>query len=553
MKNVLLVLPIFLLAQCNDTDKNALIVYNGKNHPQKAKEEFTKEIVKTWPLKDLVKDTIPGISLSRAYKEFIKDKAGDSVIVALIDMPVKISHPDIRNHLWRNTGEIPNNKKDDDYNGYIDDLNGWNFLGNEKGENRVFMNYEYTRWLKKYGADFLSKASPEDSLLVKRYQMAQADYDKRYEYAVGQLKKADSIETAFKKHKDLMQSHLGKKAYTSADLDTVKKENPSDKMLLESVNFLEKMFSRNRDSAWVHNNTLQAKNRLEILLNLEGDDRKLTGDDPTDLKDSHYGNPIINHNLDLLGHETRMAGVILSTYGNPELGTLMGKIQLMPIPISGLGDEHDKDMALAIRYAVDNGAKVINISSGKYYSLYEDWVHDAIRYAEQNDVLIVASSGNKGLDLDLPDSYKYPSDVDSERNEISNNFIRVGESNYVLDSTIVHPATNYGKTQVDVFAPGEEIYTTSTKKSGYTYSSGTSAAAAMVSKLAAIIRSYYPDLDVGSLKELLLESGVAYDTPVYKKTAKGVRDIVPFNQLSKSGKVINAYNAFLTLEKMKRK
>lgn len=192
------------------------------------------------------------------------------------------------------------------------------------------------------------------------------------------------------------------------------------------------------------------------------------------------------------------------------------------------------------------------VFAGKYFSLHEDWVHDAIKYAESKNVLIVVSSGNVGIDLDAEPKYRYPNDNSpTGHTEISNNFMRIGTSNYALDSTFVHPATNYGKTEVDIFAPGEEIYTaTSIKNEDYAYGSGTSEAAAVVSKPAAIIKSYYPELKAHQIKDILLKTGVQYNIVVSMKDSLDKSIKIPFNELSKTGIVVNVYNALVLAESL---
>ncbi len=305
----------------------------------------------------------------------------------------------------------------------------------------------------------------------------------------------------------MLSGYLPEDSFSKSNLDSLKKGYQKNNKLLDLIQTFEDFINNNIDDDWVIRNNLTSSERLNKLLNFDYDERSIIGDSQG-LNDSGYGNKIINHNLDLLHHGTLMAGILTSNFDEGSLTNLTNNIKIMPLCVSALGDERDKDIAMAIRYAVDNGAKVINISSGKYFSLNEDWVHEAILYAEAKDVLIVASSGNRGLNIDLKDVYKYPSDIDSTGTEISNNFIRVGSSNYTLDSTIVHPATNYGKKEVDIFAPGEEIFTTSTQVEKYGYTSGTSGATAIVSKISALVFSYYPNLSAGQLKDILLMSGV---------------------------------------------
>lgn len=218
----------------------------------------------------------------------------------------------------------------------------------------------------------------------------------------------------------------------------------------------------------------------------------------------------------------------------------------MPLSISAFGDEHDKDISLAIRYAVDNGAKVINMSFGKEFSLYKEWVFDAIKYADKNNVLIVSSAGNDGRNLNT--SEVYPNDSDINQNEVADNFLLVGASNYNINSKMVPRFSNYGSNNVDVFAPGRKTYSTSAKKEKYeTVAGGTSTSSAITSGVAALLRSHYPNLTASQIKHILMDSGVKYTFPVK------IRDtLLPFNKLSKSGKIINAYNALIMADSISR-
>ncbi len=223
--------------------------------------------------------------------------------------------------------------------------------------------------------------------------------------------------------------------------------------------------------------------------------------------------------------------------------------KIMPLNISYSGDEHDKDIAMAIYYAVDNGAKVINMSFGKEFSLHKKWVSDAYKYAESNNVLIVHCAGNDSFNVD--ENPYYPNDVDYENpHEVVDNFINVGATTAKADSTLVASFSNYGKKNVDLFAPGDKIYTT-TAGNGYAYDSGTSLAAPMVSATAALIWSYYPKLTAKEVKQIILESGTAYDMDVLIPGGEGKK--AKFSELSKSGKVLNVYNAMQLAEKVSKK
>ena len=222
----------------------------------------------------------------------------------------------------------------------------------------------------------------------------------------------------------------------------------------------------------------------------------------------------------------------------------------MTLAISSNGDEHDKDIALAIRYAVDNGAKVINMSFGKEFSLYKEWVFNAIKYAEKNNVLIVSSSGNSKFNLN--DKNYYPNDNVDNGLEISDNFLLVGSSSNKLGASIFSSYSNFGEIDVDLFAPGEDIYTIFPNNK-YKFDSGTSLSSTLTSGVAALLFSYYPNLTSSEVKHILMDSGLEFKFEVSTPTKEDKDKKTPFNKLSKSGKVLNAYNALIMTDNISRR
>jgi subtilisin family serine protease len=216
----------------------------------------------------------------------------------------------------------------------------------------------------------------------------------------------------------------------------------------------------------------------------------------------------------------------------------------MAIRSTPRGDEYDKDVALAIRYAVDNGAKVINASFGKSFSPHSDWVRDALAYASDNDVVFVHAAGNDANDIDVKPNF--PSDYINGK-EISNSYISVGALSSKYGGSMVASFSNYGAKNVDVFAPGEEIYSTVTENN-YGNISGTSMAAPAVAGIAALIRSQYPNLSAAKVKQAILDSGIQINTKVI--VGGDATDVRLFSKLSKTGKIVNAYNALIIASKL---
>lgn len=500
---------------------------------------------KNWHLKDIEIDTLPGISLYRVYDSILREKQKDEVVVALIDTDIDIEHKDLESKVWQNDGEIANNAKDDDKNGYVDDVNGWNFLGNKEGEKLKIVSFEFTRILKKNKSRYrnLDSLSITDPKSYNFYKVLIAKHKKVSEEYQKEIKNYDLLHDMYFKAKKEINTLLGGKSYTLKTLDSIRKYNQPKKIDDFTLLVLEDCIKNNIDDEYVIEKRNFTKEKSYGFLSFDYNDRKIQGDNENDILDTNYGNNIVNGNLDYLSHATKMAGVINSVLLNT-------KFKIMPLVTSTYGDEHDKDLALAIRYAVDNGAKVINMSLGKEFSLHKDWVFDAIKYAENHDVLIISSAGNFGYDLNT-NNYYYPNDNEDNGAEISDNFMLVGATTDKLNEDLKAKSSNYGDYDVDLFAPGEKIATLK-PNDGYMYSGGTSSAAAITSGVAALIYSYYPNLSASEVKHILMDSGLEFSIEVKTPTEDDKNKTTPFNKLSKSGKILNAYNAMIMADSISR-
>lgn len=494
-------------------------------HAKKAK--LTDDQLKRWSHLDLAKDSIPGMSVDRVYAELIKGKAGKKVIVGVVDSGVDIDHEDLKSVVWTNAKEIAGNGIDDDKNGYIDDVHGWNFLGNTDNE-----RLEMTRIVKK--GDDGSAA----------YKSAKAELDKKLQQ-YGQGKQQVDVLTGADK---AIQDFLKKENYTLEDVKAIKSEDPSvsrSQMIMSQV--IPQAGPNFREEIGAYKD--QVYDMLNYNLNVDFDGRKALGDNPDDMTSKFYGNNIV-YGPDKKGalHGTHVAGIIAQERGNGKGGDgIANNVQILTVRAVPNGDEYDKDIALGIRYAVDNGAKVINGSFGKSYSPHKQWVYDAIKYAESKDVLIVHAAGNDGKDIDIEDNY--PNDSDDKKTEFADNVITVGALNYEYGENVVADFSNYGKYNVDVYSPGVQIYAT-TPNNEYKFEQGTSMASPNVAGVAALIRSYFPKLSAKQVKFIILNSG----TPITDEVAVGgdPKDKRKFDGLSKSGKIVNAYNAFVMAEKMSK-
>jgi len=528
-KLFLYTLLTFLVTSCGSSRLVSTPIANIDNTPLKF-NPLTDAEEKIWGHLDFVSDTIPGMSINKAYNELIKNKKGTKVIVAVIDSGIDIDHEDLDGVIWKNKGEVPNNNKDDDNNGYIDDVNGWNFLGEAYQE-----QLEYVRLL----------ASGDTK--NPRYSEAEAEYQKkRAEYLSLKAEFGQSIPIMENAHK-AVSAHLKKEDYTKEELSVIKTEDQKLQQYIYAINVLVfgNDFKTTPEALDVFNkNLMQLNKMLEYNLNKGFNGRKIVGDNPDDINDKNYGNGNVKPRDDGESHGTHVAGIIAAERNNNKgMNGVANNVVIMPIRAVSNGDEYDKDIALAIRYAVDNGAKVVNMSFGKYYSPHSAWVKDAIIYAEQKNVLLVSGAGNESLNLD--NKISYPNDQENGV-EFVNNFLSVGATEPKYGSSIVGSYSNYGKNTVDVFAPGTNIYSTYPNNT-YEFADGTSMSAPIVAGVAALIRSQYPKLSAAQVKQIIMDSGLPLKTKV--TVGKNLNNVKPFGELSKSSKLVNAYNALIMARK----
>ena len=487
---------------------------------------------KNWGHLDLVSDTIPGMSVDKAYSEIIGNKKGQKVIVAVLDSGIDLKHEDLDDVLWTNKGEIPNNGKDDDKNGFIDDVHGYNFLGEAYNE-----QLESARILRLKLGDAAMQAK------------AKADVDKGYAEALQNKQQYEQILQAVKNSDAAVKKALGKETYTKNDLLGIA---PKDEAMQRNISILMQMFSIKDTIAEVieelGDGIAHFSDQVNYNYNVNFDGRTVVGDNAYDLLDTNYGNGNPQSRSEDESHGTHVAGIIAAERNNGKgANGVANNVEIMSVRAVPNGDEYDKDIALGIRYAVDNGAKIINASFGKSYSPNATWVYDALKYAADNDVLFVHAAGNDGHDLDDPKNANYPNDQVNNGPEFSDNVITVGALNPDYGSDLVASYSNYGKTNVDIFAPGTDIYSTYPSNT-YEFSPGTSMAAPAVAGVAALIRSQYPKLSASQVKHILMQSGLAPRTEVILggDTSKtGTLD-----EISASGRMVNAYNALILADQV---
>jgi len=505
-----------------------------------------------WYNQDLSSDKKFGMSVDRAYNELLKGKKSKTVIVAIIDSGVDIFHEDLQGKVWTNEVEIPGNGIDDDHNGYIDDIHGWSFLGNSKGENIVYENTELCRLYKKLDPKYKDvepyQVKPKDTAEFHIYQKIKPKYLEESDKAKKEADKITAFAANYQFADSIMSAYLQKNDYTLEDLkvcnpDTVKALKFSKELLL----FLYKQKGFNKSD--FKDYLKQVFVKFYFQNNISFNPRDIIGDNPEDITDVKYGNN------DVIGpdpeHGTHVAGIVGANRDN-NIGVkgVAENVRIMSLRVVPDGDERDKDIALAIRYATKMGAKVINMSFGKDYSPQKKFVDDAVKDAVAHDVLFVHAAGNDAKDIDTTDNF--PSNILLDKMDVKASWITVGASSYKKGKDLPASFSNYGKKEVDIFAPGVSIYNL---KPGNLYkeNDGTSMASPMVAGLAALLRSYFPELSAAKIKECILKSATVYTHKVFlPEEGSTKRPKVRFNELSVSGGVANAYNAVKLAETMSK-
>ncbi|MGZ3838216.1 MAG: S8 family peptidase [Flavisolibacter sp.] len=501
-----------------------------------------------WHLEDQQQDGYYGISLDKAY-QLVKGKKSQTVVVAVIDSGIDTTHEDLKPILWTNPKEIPGNGIDDDGNGYVDDVHGWNFLGGRDGRNVKEDSYEAARVYHAYKDKFENvkdpaTLSPEDQELYKTWVRAKGDVNKGVDQ--NELFFIKKLYPSLKKGDSVIKADLKKDEYNGGDLKAYKPTQPD---AVVTRNVILNICEGNNSNFDITN--------TQILEELEGDIRKadavqsaprdyrgeIVKDNENDINDRFYGNNDIMAGTPF--HGTHVSGIIAGVRNNGKgIDGIADNVRIMMVRAVPDGDEHDKDIALAIRYAVDNGAKIINMSFGKYYSPRKQWVDDAVKYAESKGVLLVAAAGNEAFLVDTLPHYPEPILLNGQK---VTNWITVGASGDPSNGGLVANFSNYGKKEVDVFAPGVNIYSSIPGGNTYGNASGTSMASPVTAGVAAFLMEYFPTLTAEQIKTAIEKSAV----PVTEKgKIPGTDKEVSLSELCKSGGLVNVYAAAKLAESM---
>jgi cell wall-associated protease len=514
-----------------------------------------KELPKGWHLLDKEQDGYYGISLNKAY-EFVHlhKLKSKTVIVAVIDSGVDTTHEDLKGILWTNPGEIPGNGIDDDHNGYVDDVHGWNFLGGKDGKNVNDDSQEEARVYYMFKSKFDStgldtaRLSPEDKeeyhWWVKARKTIMGDGSDNG-IDLGTL---HHVLQACVKSDSILQQALGKKEYTGNDLDTFQVKTTEARSAKSVILYLFKankiMDMSNTQFLSEFTEEVESEEKKEATKQNAPEDvrHEIVGDNEADFNDRYYGNNNIAAGDPM--HGTHVSGIIAAERNNGKgMDGIDDNVRIMMIRAVPNGDEHDKDIALAIRYAVDNGARVINMSFGKNLSPEKEWVDSAVRYAESKGVLLVHAAGNDAADVDSVDNFPNPHFRHSTYT--ASNFITVGASSDPQAepgfSSYTASFSNYGKDEVDVFAPGTRIYSTVPGGNKYENLQGTSMAAPVVTGVAALVLEFYPNLTAQQVKYCIVKGATALPVKVKKP---GTEDqMVNLSDISISGGIVNALGA----------
>lgn len=478
-----------------------------------------------WHL-DLEADRVRGIGTERAYRELLAGKRpGREVVVAIIDTGVEIDHPDLDGVLWTNPREVAGNGRDDDNNGYADDVHGWDFLGGRDGTDVVHESYESTRLLAACRAR--NDTGAECATLESAFRADSAE-------AALTLQQVQQVATVAGQVFTILRAHLRTDSLTEAKVRAITLAPPQVRQAREL--FLE--LAQNGLTPEVMRDELESyESRVKYGLNPRFDARRVVGDDPANPSERGYGNAEVEGPFG--EHGTHVAGIVAAERGNGAgIDGVASGVRLMILRVVPNGDERDKDVANAIRYAADNGAQVINMSFGKTHSPQKKWVDDAVRYADAKGVLMVHAAGNEGASLDTSPSYPTR---DYQGGGGPKLWIEVGASGWEGPEQLAASFSNYSRTRVDLFAPGVSILST-VPDGGYRRLDGTSMAAPVVTGAAALLLAYFPTLSTADVRQILLESAARFPTQtVARPGTEGER--VPFGELSATGGVVNVYNA----------
>jgi cell wall-associated protease len=506
---------------------------------------------------------VEGVRTEETYSTFGQPQSED-IIVAVIDSGVDVNHEDLQGKIWINEGEIPNNGIDDDGNGYVDDVFGWNFMGGADGMATIVKDETLANGLK------LIKGNPEaqidaDTLEVTRelvrmkklkvqVEALGEKLTQKQERYLAKIKKEvegnySSAQNVVANYSKRLETYQKSEAILKAaglkeiTLEALRAFSTTEAEVIEAKSEMIGLLSNGLTLARINRVLGYYSDQVSYYYNENFDPRPIVGDDYYNHRERFYGNN------DVIGpdssHGTHVAGIIAAVRDN-NLGIkgVATNVKIMALRAVPNGDERDKDIANSIRYAVDNGAKIINMSFGKAYSPFKPVVDEAVRYAESKGVLLVHAAGNSSLNIDVEANFPNRHDI-AKKKEFSN-WLEIGASSFKKGPKLPAEFSNYGKKSVDFFAPGVDILSTTPDNSYDTYS-GTSMAAPTAAGVAALTLSYNNGLSASSLRTLMIDTSRRY--PNLKVLLPGTQTEVLFSSLSSTGTVVDGFEAIANLKK----
>jgi len=502
---------------------------------------------KNWFNLDPVNDLVNGVSTEKAY-QLLQGRSSTAVVVAVIDSGIDIKHEDLKDVVWVNEDEIPGNGIDDDNNGYIDDVHGWNFVGGKDGRNVDGSNLEVTRLYRllseKFGNTSAREVADEDKEQYDLWLEVKEEFEQSASEAQNQYAIYDGVIRSISRYNKLFEAYLDTDQVTYKKVADIQSK---DAIIDVSKRHLMVIYEATDDTMPLDDLLAALEGDMDQLsegalyhYNLDFNASDIVGDDPNKLDEVGYGNnDVIGQETDNF-HGTHVAGIIAASRGNGVgMDGVANNVRIMALRAVPQGDERDKDVANAIRYAVDNGARVVNMSFGKDYSPNQAYVSDAIAYAREKGVLLIHAAGNDGQDID--DAPNYPNDKFGDLNNEWPHWVEVGASSWGSDEDFIGSFSNFGRKSVDLFAPGVAIYSTAPGNE-YQDAQGTSMASPVVSGVAAMLLSYFPDLTAEQVKDVMMRS--VRKIRRLKVIEPGTPDkMVRFSNLSVSGGLVNAYEA----------
>jgi cell wall-associated protease len=504
-----------------------------------------------WHMMDKETDGYYGVSAAKAY-EFIKTKKlkSKTVTVAVIDSGIDTLHEDLKPVLWVNKKEIAGNGIDDDKNGYVDDINGWNFLGGKDGRNVKEDSYEAARVYHGLKSKYEGKE-------INEYELNAAD---KQEYSMWKKARVKimgedengggvdivilrKIGVSLKASDSILKAAIKKDVFTGVELEaflpTEANVRKAKAELLGLMKMNNQQEATNKEFLEGFDEYMSGEERKEASKNNAPKNYRaeIVKDDESNVNDRKYGNNDIMASTPM--HGTHCSGIIAAVRNNDKgMDGIADNVRIMMLRAVPDGDEHDKDIANAIRYAVDNGAQIISMSFGKDFSPNKQWVDDAFRYAESKNVLLVHAAGNDNKNVDVEDNFPSPVYINGKGR--AGNVITVGASGDPKNGGLTAYFSNYGKKEVDVFSPGVKIYSTIPGGNTYGNQNGTSMACPLVAGIAALTLEYFPTLSAKQLKYVIEKSA---QLPPYKVTKPGSDEMVNLSDISKTGGIVNAYEA----------